>query len=301
MNYLQSFKTIALALILSIGVSYAYAAWAPPSTTPTGGNTEAPINVGPATQVKAGALTVNGLMTAVSNLMIGSCSQPGCPTGPLTINNTTGNPWVDIRSNGDANNYSAISLWSNAVGSDAWPVFSGANNNKRWAIGHRKIAGAFSETNNFFIEECSGQCLSSSGIFNQRLTIKPGGNVGIGTLTPTAKLHIGGTSGVDGIRFPDGTLQKTAAGSGGAADWNTMVNIPVDFSDNVDNVGAIKDSATVVRLCPSIEYAGCDYRRSCVGQLTTNSSCIGSSGWDGEGNCVWQTYSCDPIGKYLVQ
>ncbi len=36
------------------------------------------------------------------------------------------------------------------------------------------------------------------------------GSVGIGTTTPTAKLHIGGTAGVDGIRFPDGTLQTTA-------------------------------------------------------------------------------------------
>jgi hypothetical protein len=35
--------------------------------------------------------------------------------------------------------------------------------------------------------------------------------VGIGTTTPTAKLHIGGTAGTDGIRFPDGTLQTTAA------------------------------------------------------------------------------------------
>jgi hypothetical protein len=35
------------------------------------------------------------------------------------------------------------------------------------------------------------------------------GYVGIGT-TPTAKLHVGGTAGVDGIRFPDGTLQTSA-------------------------------------------------------------------------------------------
>lgn len=38
-----------------------------------------------------------------------------------------------------------------------------------------------------------------------------GGNVGIGTTAPTAKLEIAGTAGVDGVRFPDGTLQTTAA------------------------------------------------------------------------------------------
>lgn len=38
-----------------------------------------------------------------------------------------------------------------------------------------------------------------------------GGNVGIGVTNPQAKLHIGGTVGVDGIMFPDGTIQTTAA------------------------------------------------------------------------------------------
>ena len=38
------------------------------------------------------------------------------------------------------------------------------------------------------------------------------GNVGIDNNTPQAKLHVGGTPGVDGILFPDGTLQTTAGG-----------------------------------------------------------------------------------------
>jgi len=38
------------------------------------------------------------------------------------------------------------------------------------------------------------------------------GNVGIGTTEPQAKLHIAGEAGTDGIMFPDGTLQTTAAG-----------------------------------------------------------------------------------------
>ena len=38
------------------------------------------------------------------------------------------------------------------------------------------------------------------------------GNVGIGTKTPGAKLDIAGVAGTDGIRFPDATIQTTAAG-----------------------------------------------------------------------------------------
>jgi hypothetical protein len=53
-------------------------------------------------------------------------------------------------------------------------------------------------------------------INNGRLYAPSGaGNVGIGMPTPGAQLHVGGTPGVDGIMFPDGTLQTTAATAGG--------------------------------------------------------------------------------------
>src|SRR5690606_27495014 len=43
------------------------------------------------------------------------------------------------------------------------------------------------------------------------VTIDGSGQVGIGTASPSAKLHISGAAGVDGIKFPDGTVQTTAA------------------------------------------------------------------------------------------
>ncbi|MES2837315.1 MAG: hypothetical protein V4667_07320 [Bacteroidota bacterium] len=59
------------------------------------------------------------------------------------------------------------------------------------------------------------------------------GNVGVGINNPTAKLHIGGTSGVDGIRFPDGTLQTTAAVAGSWTKTGSTIS-PTVTSDNVE-------------------------------------------------------------------
>ena len=62
-----------------------------------------------------------------------------------------------------------------------------------------------------------------------------GGYVGIGTTAPQARLHIGGKPGVDGIMFPDGTVQKTAAAGSGESNWET--NNSDIYNINEGNVG----------------------------------------------------------------
>ena len=71
----------------------------------------------------------------------------------------------------------------------------------------------------------------------RQMIISPAGNVGIGmsfAQSPSAKLHIGGTAGADGLMFPDGTLQTTAAGGGGSSLWTPSAS---NIYYNTGNVG----------------------------------------------------------------
>ncbi|GAX62584.1 GTPase SAR1 and related small G proteins [Candidatus Scalindua japonica] len=64
--------------------------------------------------------------------------------------------------------------------------------------------------------------------------------MGIGTLEPLARLHIFGSPGIDGIMFPDGTLQTTAAvaaaTNGGKDSFWQAENSNV-FNTNNGNIG----------------------------------------------------------------
>ena len=64
------------------------------------------------------------------------------------------------------------------------------------------------------------------------------GNVGIGAVSPQAKLHIGGTPTVDGLMFPDGTLQTTASVDAAASSGPTVQSGKI-------NVGASESVRTV--------------------------------------------------------
>ena len=61
-SLLTSLKAIILALLLSVGISYLYAAWANPTDTPPNGNTPAPINVGSTGQTKTSSITATDLI-----------------------------------------------------------------------------------------------------------------------------------------------------------------------------------------------------------------------------------------------
>ncbi len=60
--------------------------------------------------------------------------------------------------------------------------------------------------------------------------------LGLGTQNPQARLHIGGVAGVDGIMFPDGSMQTSAAGLGGGDGFWSPGGANI-YNNNGGNVG----------------------------------------------------------------
>ena len=57
----DSIRVTAIALVVTLGVTYAYAAWVGPTVAPPGDNVDAPINVGTVDQIKSGGIGVDSL------------------------------------------------------------------------------------------------------------------------------------------------------------------------------------------------------------------------------------------------
>jgi hypothetical protein len=115
-----------------------------------------------------------------------------------------------------------------------WGTIPGGRNNAvsgdySLAAGRRARA---SNSGSFVWADAADADFASTG--NNQFIVRASGGVGINTNNPTAALHVGGSPGVDGIRFPDGTLQTTAA---------TAPTIPqVLFASNLGSNPAITNA-----------------------------------------------------------
>ncbi|MFH1457906.1 MAG: hypothetical protein ABIG31_01915 [Candidatus Omnitrophota bacterium] len=135
------------------------------------------------------------------------------PPEKLSVYSNNSASLLKLHGAGDAWNFSGIALTSEE-----------AAGNKSWDILHRKVAG---ELNNFIIQEFDN-------VYTTRLTIKPGGNVGIGTENPQWKLEVDGFAGV--------ANQLNITGPGG---WAQVQSADVDVDlelKTVSGTGAIKFS-----------------------------------------------------------
>lgn len=137
----------------------------------------------------------NMMISTAGNVGIGTDS----PSNLLNVYSGTTGAYTEIKGIGDAFNFSGFQLGSDE-GTD-----------KSWAFYHRKLTG---ETNNLAIEEFDGTN------YNQRFVIEAGGNVGIGTEFPDAKLEVE----TDGSLLGGLRLSATTAATVGASIYlNTAV------------------------------------------------------------------------------
>ncbi len=75
-DLLNSIKYFAFAFVIALGIGYVAAAgWTGPTATPPGNNTDAPINVSAADQVKDGGLTIKGPFVLPNVMTAGYQSQ----------------------------------------------------------------------------------------------------------------------------------------------------------------------------------------------------------------------------------
>jgi hypothetical protein len=103
-------------------------------------------------------------------------------------------------------------------------------------LGFYSAAGA--DKFNFSLAD-GGLNLSESGVATGRLFVQLGGNVGIGTSNPGQKLEVAGQvySSTGGFRFPDGSVQTTAATTSTNAVLNQTSQQTASF--NVSGTGTV--------------------------------------------------------------
>lgn len=71
-KYITTAKIIVLGVALSVGAGLVFAQWQDPTSSPFGGNTPAPINVGPDSQTKTGSFWADFLGSAGAGFIAGN-------------------------------------------------------------------------------------------------------------------------------------------------------------------------------------------------------------------------------------
>ncbi|MFA5316818.1 MAG: hypothetical protein WC369_05290, partial [Dehalococcoidales bacterium] len=139
--------------------------------------------------------------------------------GTARVKNSGGIGTLILEGTGDTYKYSALNLFNDT-------------GNKLWAIQHRQVAG---EVNNFAIEEYDGVD------YTRRLSIIPGGYVGIPDMSPVAQLVIGSDAGASvsgaGSAYIQNNLEVDGTLYAGAS---TITGTAADtFEVNSDGFGAV--------------------------------------------------------------
>jgi len=198
----QTLKVIILALILTVGINYAFAqwVWTAPTATPPNGNTAAPLNVTVDGQIKSGGLTLgagggvlDGLIIKNGNLQIQNGNlllSPGTnwvgigiqPTRALDVKG-------DVRLRGQICDSRTIPLSGEGCEGTTDQVLTRGTSGVIWADvpGGSGITGGIQ---NRVAKFSSATAIGNSGITELPPNSNSSGKVGIGISDPRVNLHV---------------------------------------------------------------------------------------------------------------
>ena len=142
-NITQLLKLIALALVLSIGISYV-SAWTTPTVMPPNGNVAAPINVGGTTQTKTGDLGLGRNLTSANSFGFFAKNSAG-----------TDEQWMWPR-------YSDNVMYTN-FGANGWNIRNNTSNNVMF-MGNNGNVGIGTVAPNAKLEVAGELKIGNSGV-----------------------------------------------------------------------------------------------------------------------------------------
>lgn len=271
----QFIKTIILASIIGLAVSYVFA-WTGPTAPPPGGNTSAPVNVGSTLQMKSGGLGINGLLIGYSQALFALNS------GNVGVGIDTPIEKLDVvggrikSDTGFCIGTSCITSWPAGGGGGLPSGLSGqtlrhdgtnwvANSNifnsgTSVSVGPQDGANEGGEiifmgagTNKYFyLDNYAGRLrfISQGPPDTEKMTMLNNGNVGIGTSAPTRKLDVSGSIATGG------NLYRSMSGSDvyGVGEYDLAVS--ENPGKNISGVGWDASSGLIGFIVPNGNTVG---------------------------------------------